>query len=145
MSRSCGDCTKCCEGYLSGSANGKTFYNGKPCHFLSIGKGCTIYAKRPKDPCQAYKCAWLIDDTLPEWFKPNEINAIVDYREIEGIKYLNVVEAGETLRSNVLSWLIVYALSNNINIYWNVAGGSNWIGSTDFLKAMERRNKPKGE
>lgn len=140
MSRQCGDCTKCCEGFLSGEAKGKTFYPSKPCHFVTIGKGCTIYKDRPKDPCVSYRCAWLTDENLPEWFKPNEINAIIDVRKIKDIPYINVVEAGETLRANVLSWLIQYAMNNNLNLRWMVSGGAYWIGNKEFLDAMNEGN-----
>lgn len=140
MKRQCGDCTKCCEGYLSGQANGKSFYNGKPCHFLAIGKGCTIYSTRPKEPCQVYKCAWLMDEEIPEWIKPSEVNAIIDYMGIDGIPYIRVTEAGETLRSDVLSWLIQYVVNTGKNICYQVKGGFNWIGSPEFLDAMRKQN-----
>lgn len=136
MNRKCGDCTKCCEGYLLGEAKGKSFYKGKPCHFVAIGKGCTIYRERPVNPCASYKCAWLTDENLPEWFKPNEINAIVDVRTVNNIQFLNVVEAGEKLKVEVLSWLIVYALSNGLNLHWTIDGGPNYLGSKEFLDAM---------
>ncbi len=41
--RSCSDCTKCCEGSLSGEVFGKTFYSGKPCHFVKLNEGCSVY------------------------------------------------------------------------------------------------------
>lgn len=141
MSRQCGDCTKCCEGYLTGEAKGKSFYKGKPCHFVSIGKGCTIYANRPKDPCISYKCAWLTDEELPEWFKPNQINAIIDRRFIKDIPYINVIEAGETLQSNVLSWIILYAVNNNLNLCWRVDGSEHWIGNNEFLTVMKENKQ----
>ncbi len=136
--RSCGDCTKCCEGWLSGEALGHTFYPGKPCHFIAIGKGCTVYAKRPKEPCQTYKCAWLADEDIPEWMKPSEINAIFTHKEVNGIPYLHLKEAGSELSSKVLSWAIVYCLSKGMNLYWEINGGPNYIGSTDFLKEIEK-------
>ena len=64
MKRECGTCTKCCEGWLTGEALGHNFYPGKPCHFLAVNKGCTVYAKRPKDPCSSYKCAWLANEDI---------------------------------------------------------------------------------
>lgn len=144
MKRECGNCTKCCEGFLSGEAKGKTFYNGKPCHFVAIGKGCSIYKERPINPCMSYKCSWLIDENLPEWFKPNVINAIIDVRKINDIEFVNVVEAGERLRADVLSWLITYCLNNGLNFHWTINNGSNWIGSQDFIDAMnEKVNKSK--
>lgn len=139
MTRECGTCTKCCEGYLSGNIKGKSFYSGKPCHFVALGKGCSIYEERPKEPCISYKCSWLVDENIPEWFKPNEINAIVDVRKIQNISYLNVVEAGEKLRPEVLSWLILYALNNKLNFQWTIDNGSNYIGSSEFLSLMNKQ------
>lgn len=136
--RKCGSCTKCCEGYLQGSANGKPFYPGRPCHFISIGKGCSIYDRRPKDPCITYQCQWLANEDIPEWFKPNEINALITKRKIKDkpIEYWDLIEAGETLRSDVLSWIITYALNNKINLRWNVKGGFHWVGSNEFIQVM---------
>jgi len=135
--RKCGNCTKCCEGHLSGEALGHSFYKGKPCHFIAIGKGCTVYEKRPKDPCATYKCGWLYNPDIPEWFKPNEINAIVNMRVINGIEYLSLKEAGQTLRSDVLSWVIQYGLNNKLNIYWEVNGGANYLGSPEFISQIQ--------
>jgi hypothetical protein len=135
--RSCGTCTKCCEGYLPGSAHGITFYPGKPCHFVSIGKGCSSYANRPEDPCKTYKCSWISNDQIPEWMRPEYINAIIDERTVEEIPYLNVKEAGSTLNAKVLTWLIQYAMSNNLNILWEVEGSKNTLGSSEFLNAIQ--------
>jgi hypothetical protein len=134
--RECGNCTKCCEGWLSGQALGHKFYGGRPCHFISTGKGCTVYAQRPKDPCMVFKCEWLNNSNIPEWFKPNEINAIVKISQVNGIEYLSVIEAGIFLQSKVLSWLIQYALTNELNFAWQVEGEFNWLGSEEFNLAM---------
>lgn len=142
--RSCGDCTKCCEGWLEGEALGHKFYPGRPCHFIAIGKGCSVYSKRPKDPCQSYKCAWLVDENIPEWMKPSEINAIVDYRTTSnGISYISANEAGSILSSQVLTWIIQYALSNNLNLLWKVNQGLHWIGSPEFIEAIQEDTKGK--
>jgi len=142
MTRQCGSCTKCCEGYLQGSAHGKPFYLGNPCHYIEIGKGCTIYAKRPKDPCVTYRCQWLDNLEIPEWFKPDKINAIITKRVIKNthIEYWDLCEAGETMKSNVLSWVIQYALNNKINLRWQVEGGIHWVGAEDFNKALQETN-----
>ena len=140
--RSCGDCTKCCEGWLSGEALGHSFYKGKPCHFITIGKGCSIYAKRPKDPCQSFKCAWLSDENIPEWMKPSDIDTIFIHKTVKDIPYLCLVEAGSNLSSKVLTWAIQYVLANNMNFYWEIDGGANWIGSPEFgLALQENSNK----
>lgn len=138
--RTCGSCTKCCEGWLSGEALGHSFYPGKPCHFISIGKGCSVYSKRPKDPCVSFKCAWLIDENIPEWMKPNDINAILSGKEINGIPYLSLIEAGERLDSKVLSWVIQFTIKNKINFYWQIDGGVNYIGVPEFINAMQNQD-----
>lgn len=137
MTRSCDGCTKCCEGYLTGEAEGKTFYPGKPCHFVTIDKGCSIYTKRPKDPCVTYVCAWRSDDELPMWMKPSEVDAIVDKRvTTNGTRYLHVHEAGSSLSSRVLTWVIEYALATGTNLLWELDGGKHWVGSTEFAAEM---------
>ena len=132
--RECGTCTKCCEGWLSGTALGYSFYRGKPCHLVSIGKGCTAYDQRPQDPCISYTCGWLASEELPEWMKPSEINAIVDFRSFNTINYIRIVEAGESLRADVLSWIIEYVIKNRLNLYWTVKGANYWIGSEEFCR-----------
>ena len=140
MKRECGTCTKCCEGWLSGTALGHSFFPGKPCHFISIGKGCTVYPTRPKDPCVSYKCAWLTNLDIPEWIKPSEINAIIDEKKKDGIEYFLVHEAGETLDSKVLTWLIQHCLATSKNLVWKIDGVPYWIGSAEFNKKMIEDN-----
>lgn len=134
--RECGSCTKCCEGWLTGTANGYAFWPGRKCHFMN-SSGCTIYKDRPEDPCRTYSCAWLKDETIPEWMKPSESDVILTWRlqESTGVRHLEVLEAGAPLTAQVLSWAILYALNNNYNIRYQVNGGWNKIGSNDFLES----------
>ena len=141
--RECGTCTKCCEGHLTGEALGHTFYGGKPCHFIAIGTGCTVYEKRPKDPCVSYKCGWLINPDIPEWMKPSDINAIIDMRQIDVHQYLNLKEAGSPMQSRVLSWFFQYILKNGTNALWEVEGGKSWVGSPEFNAVMVQENLTK--
>lgn len=135
--RSCRECTKCCEGYLSGNAKGHDFYAGRPCHFVQIGKGCAIYSERPVDPCVSYQCAWKRSPDIPEWMKPSEVDAILDERTSPGgIPYLNLVEAGKLLDVRVLSWVFQFALREGKNLLWSLDGGKQWIGSPEFVAEM---------
>jgi len=136
--RSCGTCTKCCEGYVSASVRGIPFFKGNPCHFVSIGKGCSIYEDRPKQPCKSYSCFWLKSEDVPEWMKPSEINAMISERYTKNnIYFLELIEAGETLRADVLSWLINYCNKNDFNLFWEVNGKKNYMGSDEFLKEFD--------
>lgn len=144
MQRDCSGCTKCCEGFLTGEVLGKSFYKGKPCHFVIINKGCAIYEDRPKNPCMDYECMWKKHDILPMWMKPSEINTVIDERTTEsGIYFLNIVEAGEKIDSSVLTWMIEYSLQNNINILWEVDNGKHWVGSEEFCNEMNILNNKK--
>lgn len=129
--RTCDGCSKCCEGALRGHAYQHNFYPGKPCHFL--GEGCSIYADRPKDPCQDYKCEWLASDELPMWMRPDLCNVITTKRVKNGVEYYDIVEAGKKLDSAVLSWFVMWALSTQKNIMYQLDGGFNRIGSAEFL------------
>jgi len=76
----------------------------------------------------------LDKDTIPAWMKPDEVNAILTWRKIGDIEYFELIEAGEILRADVLSWAIQYALNNNLNINYQINGGWNQIGSPEFLE-----------
>lgn len=135
--RECGDCTKCCEGWLADQVRGKAFYPGINCHYLSTcGKGCTIYEDRPKTPCRDYECQWKKDPEIPEWMKPNAINAIISPKRENGHDYLEVVEAGEKLRSEVLNWMIFNLIIKGRNVRYQVSGGWNHLGSMEFVKTF---------
>jgi len=129
--RTCGECTACCEGWLTGSAYDHPFQPGRPCFYLQ--KGCSIYADRPADPCQGYKCVWLAHDTLPMWMRPDKSKIIVTERETNGVKYWDVSECGTTMSAESLSWLVLYTIDNSTNIQYRINGGSVKIGQPDFL------------
>jgi len=55
---SCGTCTACCDGWVKGTILGHEMKPGQPCHFRGEGC-CTIYERRPVDPCRNFICGWL--------------------------------------------------------------------------------------
>lgn len=130
--RSCGTCSKCCEGWLHGNAYGNKFWRGRPCHYL-ISNSCSIYGNHPEDPCKSFRCEWLRNDQVPGWMKPDDVNAILIAREKGGFHYLEINEAGEKLRSEVLSWAVMHCLANDLNLVYFIDGGLNRIGSKAFL------------
>ena len=90
--RNCDGCTKCCEGYLSGTARGAFFGNLISCKFLN--KVCTIYSERPST-CYRYQCAWT-QELLPVWMKPSEIDLIVSVENDDnGKQFLKAVSPNE--------------------------------------------------
>lgn len=132
--RQCGSCTACCEGWLHGVSYDKSFYHGKPCHFLGCN-GCSIYPDRPKDPCQDYRCVWLDNPELPEWMQPHMSGVIVTSRPYKDSFYWEVMECGQKIDSAVLSWLVIYTLNTKGNLHYQVDGGWNKIGfHQEFLQ-----------
>ena len=131
--RSCDGCAKCCEGWLQGEAYGHAFYKGRPCFFLN--KTCSIYDTRPESPCRTFKCSWLAEDIFPHWMKPDLVNIIITKRQVDNFFYYEIVEAGSTIDSKTLNWLIQWALNTDNNLMYQIEGGPNRVGSQEFLKA----------
>lgn len=146
--RSCGSCTKCCEGYLRADIqlkdNSPVEFMGidengrRPCPFVKKGTGCTVYEKRPDSPCAIFKCDWLTNPDMPESFIPERAGAIFTTRIMKGIEYTMLIEAGQKLDSEVLSWAISDALANGKNLAWRVLENIFWVGSDDFNKMMDQ-------
>jgi len=100
--------------------------------------GCAIYKDRPEDPCKTYKCEWLVNNKIPYWMKPDKANIIITARKNELFEYLSVEETGSVISAKILNWLILYALSNQINLEYNVEGGTSRIGEIDFANFADR-------
>lgn len=143
--RSCGTCTKCCEGYLVAKVGEIDLYPGKPCHFVEMNCGCSVYKDRPVDPCQTFKCEWLQQPLIPEWLKPNLSNAIFIYYpplpefqldDIRAYGHTKLVEAGGKLTAQTLSWAVAHYTFNGLNLMWEYDHGTGGaIGSKDFVNA----------
>lgn len=137
INRTCGSCTACCEGWLSGEAYGHKFFHGMPC-FYKNNTGCSIYENRPDHPCKTYKCAWLCyPETFPEWMKPSESKVLMNVSEHSGHLFLNLIEMGQKMDSKVLSWTIMQYLQGNLpNLRWQVDGVWYTLGSKEFVKSV---------
>lgn len=137
--RACDSCTKCCEGYVTGEAKNIPFYPGNPCHFQSC-KGCSIYNDRP-NLCREFNCVWVEENSpLPEWMYPKICNIIVSRKEYApGKDYLEIVEAGETLKSKVLSWFIFYYFRTQIPLAYQIESGWNYIGPKEFIDFVNNK------
>ena len=103
--KQCGTCTKCCEGWLHGEVNNHQFYPGVPCDYL--GSNCTIYKNRPEHPCRTFVCEWLVDDTIPEYMRPDRSGAII----IKQKDYVELVECDPPLRTQALEWFLTAYIS----------------------------------
>ena len=115
--RSCGDCTACCEGWLS--AKDLKMWAGKACEHKTAA-GCGIYANRPENPCKAFQCGWL-DGTLPEdeKLKPNHCGAIVlTDRKEAGWSVWRVVPVGRSVPPATLERITALAAETQQPFVW---------------------------
>lgn len=135
--RTCGDCTACCDGWLTGNIYGHTMYPGKKCHYV-CETGCSIYEDRPKDPCKTFECLWLKNKKVPMWMKPSSVGVILSEQQISGESYIMATEAGKRMDPAVLSWLFNMCIAGN-NIAYQIDGGINWIGNTNFTGQMQKQ------
>lgn len=124
--RECGGCTKCCEGYFYGYANGHKFgvLDGvrKPCFFVEQGVGCKDYENRPTNPCKNYKCQWLINPDVPEEFRPDKVDVMVTKK---GRSYFAATDAGDNPSDEVKLWWLEYAKKNNLNLSYTLSTEPN--------------------
>lgn len=131
--RTCGTCTKCCEGTLHGAVNGVPFYKGMPCTHCVPSQGCSIYEERPEDPCKKFKCSWLTDYSVPEWMKPNLSGAIVHERNTKSFSFPILMPNAEDVSVNTLSWYLLWALPKyGCAVWFNSAGSRFYLGSPEF-------------
>lgn len=141
--RTCADCTKCCEGWLSANILGEEMFPGKPCQFVASGVGCTIYKDRPKDPCKTFECAWRATDYVPLEFSPVNTGQIVVPYQLDGVNFLSAVFAGKELQPDFLSWFVTFAVGRQLNVEWSIDGQLYALGSQEFMEARARRDKEK--
>ena len=137
VNRECGDCNICCHGWLYAEVFDQILTYGSPCHYVSCN-GCTVYEQRPENPCRTYKCAWLKDGLLPEWFKPNKSKLICTWRRWKNGDdldyYIDVIECGDTMGAKHLQWLLDLSENQGINLRYSVEGKCRCKGSDAFVK-----------
>ena len=140
--RNCGECTKCCEGWLTANINGEEMFPGKPCKFVNLNSGCSIYKKRPEEPCKTFECMWkgTNDSIMPNHFKPSISNVIITIQEINGISFHAMVNAGSDPSAEMVSWFTTFITAKRINGFWTVGKDSYWLGSSIFMQQFENKH-----
>lgn len=134
--RSCGSCTKCCDGWLSGTAYGHDFSPGKPCYFVTR-KGCSIYPIRPDSPCKTFRCHWKENTRLPDWMQPSKSGVIVMVRYLKGIRHLRIINADNRLPDEkVYAWADEYAATGTPIVAYTYNGVRLFSNNAEFTQAV---------
>ena len=132
--RSCGTCTKCCEGTLKLIVFGQRVSPGNPCPLLNLNSGCSDYENRPAMPCKTYKCQWLKKIEMPEKFKPNLINFIVHRMWLKKHEYYTLLKAGTFVKISDIEDIFLWFKENEYNFYYSYEGKQYSCGTEEFLK-----------
>ena len=132
--RACGECTACCDGWLTGNIRGHEIEPGVPCPFRGPG-GCTIYEDRPVDPCRGFVCGWLrAESPFPDAFRPDRLGVIlVPLRWRDRLAYV-LVPAGRDPDAALLEWMRRFSVATGAPYLFNVAGRWRGYGSPEFQK-----------
>lgn len=104
--RSCGDCAKCCQGWLQTIVLEIKIDLDQPCPYCTDDH-CSIHATRPEDPCRIFFCGWAeADSRLPQWMQPSQCGVIVltGRSSWRGHPVDVLVSAGRDPDEKLLSW-----------------------------------------
>ena len=138
ITRPCDGCTKCCEGWLSGTAYGYNFSPYKKCHFLK--NGCGIYPARPNDPCKTFVCEWKANNIFPEWLKPDKAHVIILKRRINDKYYYIFSSTGKLVDKKVFEWAESFSKETKHNIVIeNMQKFSVYSQDKDFLVLIKEK------
>jgi len=134
--RHCGSCTACCDGWVKGTVFGHEMYPGRPCHFRGEGC-CTIYERRPTDPCRNFVCGWLqAGSPFPEEFKPDRLGVlIIPVRWREKTAYI-LRSAGRDPDEALLGWMREFSLRTDRPFFYEQAGERFGFGPREFQVEM---------
>lgn len=142
ITRKCGECTACCEGWLEADINGHKMYKGKPCHYVMQNEGCSIYETRPETPCKVFRCLWLDAHDLTDDMRPDKSKVMLRVDNIEDIFFIRATELGQKVDSVVLAKMLQFAFHRRINILYEVDGLSYPMGDEKFLKVIKNYLRP---
>jgi hypothetical protein len=140
-SRSCGDCSFCCDGWLSAGIWGHDMYPGKPCKFKSKDSGCGIYHQRPQ-LCKDFLCLYRQDSKVPEHLKPNIIGNVMMNRELNGIPYIEIVEGFNSIDMQLIDWALDMFHKHHIDSFrYFYNGKTNFVSrNEEFTRLMTEKN-----
>jgi hypothetical protein len=141
ITRSCGSCTACCDGWLKIEVRGTPVAPGHPCPY-SITHGCSIYAERPTHPCREFICGWLVGSSpLPDWMRPDRSDMIMLAANFtwRGLPVDVIVPVGDQPKKKALDWLMQFSAANRRLLLYQIKGEWFAFGPPAFQAEMSER------
>ena len=127
--KQCGDCQKCCEGWVGGEAFGVSFHPHKPCVFLQ--KKCLVYSFRP-DVCKKFYCAW-VQGIFPDWMRPDLTNVLISVNDWSKGQFLKVIACDQPVSENVMDEIRKFSQSNKCPYMVHYNGRTDLFGTQEFV------------
>ncbi len=141
VTRNCGGCVACCDGTLRIRVFEHEVHPGRPCPFC-MGQGCSIYGRRPTDPCQQFICGWLAPTSpLPEWMRPDRAGLVLLPARLawRGLRVDVAVPTGRGPRPKALKWLQEFSRQRQRPLIYRL--GEDWyaFGPVEFQREVKER------
>src|SRR6266700_3038744 len=98
---------------------------------------CTIYERRPSDPCRNFICGWLqTQSPFPEEFKPDRLGVlIIPVQWREKTAYI-LRSAGRDPDEALLAWMREFSLRTDRPFFYEQAGERFGFGPREFQVEM---------
>jgi SEC-C motif-containing protein len=134
--RRCGTCTACCDGWVVGTIEGHEMKPGVPCHFRGDGC-CTIYERRPENPCRTFVCGWLAPNSpLPDAFRPDRLGVMIVPTLWRGRLAYILVAAPHDPDDTLLAWMRTHAERERVPFFYERGGEKFGFGPPEFQQEM---------
>ena len=134
--RACGTCTACCDGWVAGTIHGHEMKPGTPCHFRGEGC-CSIYDKRPVEPCRNFVCGWLAADSpFPESFRPDRLGVMIVGTRWRKQPAFILCSAGRDPDEGLLAWMHEFASRSGAPFFYEQKGERFGFGPPEFQQEM---------
>jgi hypothetical protein len=137
--RQCGECTACCDGWVTGIIEGHEMYPGNPCYFRG-DKCCTIYERRPKYPCRDFLCGWLQPGSpFPEEFRPDRLGVMVITMKWRGREAYMLRSAGRDPDAKLIAWMREMSVRTGRPFFYEENGERLGFGPLEFQLEMAEK------
>jgi len=134
--RQCGDCVTCCGGWVAGNMLGHDVKPGSPCPFVRA-EGCSVYERRPTNPCKNFICGWLLPDSpFPEHFRPDRVGVIIVRIAWRDRPAYILVSAGNDADEAMLEWMRRFSVQTGSPFFYAKAGEKLGFGPVEFQQEM---------
>jgi hypothetical protein len=134
--RECGTCTACCDGWAVGTIYGHEMKPGTPCHFRGNGC-CTIYERRPAEPCRNFVCGWLRPGSpFPDSFRPDRLGVMIVATQWRQRPAYILVSAGRDPDEALLAWMREFSARTGAPFFYEQQGSRYGFGPAAFQHEM---------